>query len=69
VAGGRPDDPELPPRITERLTAAGRAQGLPDPFRDRHVFALGDALDLAKLPILEKDLQTLTHAKRLSDSS
>lgn len=56
VTGGGADDSELFPGIAERLAAAGRAQGLPYPFRDGHPPSLGDVLDLAKLSILEEDL-------------
>ena len=66
MAGGGPDCRQLLFCIDRGLTAPRGPQRLADPFRDRHPLRARGSLNLAKLGLLEKNLQSLAHTCELS---
>ena len=61
MARCRPDGLYLLSGIDGRLASPRRPKSLTDPLGDSHPLRARRPLDFAKLPLLEKDLKSLTH--------
>jgi hypothetical protein len=68
VPNGSPDDLQLFSRVTQGFATPCRAESLADPLGNRHALETGEALNLTQFPVIQEDLQTLTHRNSLIDS-
>ena len=60
---------ELARRVGRRLLLARAPERLPHPFGHGHPVPAGELANLGELPLVQQDLEALTHTEQVGDSS